>query len=199
VVNGVFTGNYEYLTNEFIADFNIKMLNNKGNEFYEQFKITERGIELVGNVDLVKAYIEDGVEQAEDLVNYSIISKSMPNLNEQVNMDAQIEAINSPNSVSEPSNSYIKIDENILAVKNETEQYVRVDNEIYELKNQDGNLSFFAKIQKNEDLDYYDLETQETERVDVGEYSQLKTEIDNFSNIKKSWTKEDIIENYSCR
>ncbi len=198
VINGVFTGDYNYLTNEFIADFNIKMLNNKGNEFYDQFKITEKGIELVGNVELVKAYIKDGVAQAEDLVNYSVISKTMPNLNEQINMDAQIEAINSPNSVSEPNSSYIKIDENILAVKNETEQYVRVDGEIYELKNQDGDLSFFAKLGKNEDLNYYDLENQETERIEVGEFKQLKAEIENFSNIKKSWTKEELADNFEC-
>jgi len=198
IINGVFTGDYSYLTNEFIADFNIKMLNNKDNEFYQQFKITEKGIELIGNTDLVKAYIKDGIAQAEDLVNYSIISKSMPNLNEQVNMDAQIEAVNSPNSVKEPNNSYIKIDENILAVKNETEQYVRVENEIYELQNQDGNLSFFAKIQKNEDLNYYSLERQETQRIDIEEFKQLKTEIENFSNIKKSWTKEELADNFEC-
>lgn len=198
VILGVFTGDYEYLTNEFIADFNIKMLNNKGNEFYNQFKITEKGIELIGNIDLVKAYIKDGITQAEDLVNYSIISKTMPNLNDQVNMNPQVEAINSPNSVSKPSGEAIKIDENILVVKNEDAQYVNFNGEIYELQNKDGNLSFFAKINKNEDLNYFNLEEQKTERANTEDLKQLKATIEDFAKVKKSWTKEELKEEYSC-
>jgi len=81
-----FTGNYEYLTNDFVAEFNIKSLREKKKNspmwlnFYSNFEINEQGINLKYTDDLTLSTVEELAD--ENLRQYSLISKQMPNLNQ---------------------------------------------------------------------------------------------------------------------
>lgn len=82
--DAVFTGNYEYLTNDFVAEFNIKSLREKKKNspmwlnFYSNFEINEQGINLKYTDDLTLSTVEELAD--ENLRQYSLISKQMPNL-----------------------------------------------------------------------------------------------------------------------
>jgi len=86
IKDGVFTGSYKYLTNDFIADFNIKMLREKKKNspmwlnFYSNFEINENGIKLKYTDDLTLSNVNELAD--ENLRQYSLISRQMPQLDQ---------------------------------------------------------------------------------------------------------------------
>ena len=203
VVVSDFTGNFDYLTNEFIADFNIEILNNKSSDFYNSFKITERGIELRSNdvltLDLVKSYIKDGVKLGKELEEYSLLSKNMPNLREKGTSDNKfsnrVEAINNPGSVKGTTSTVVRINEDILAVKNENSEYLNIDNEVYEMQSKQGDSSIYSKLDKNKDLNYFEMQPKAPKQITE---DLIKTAEVEFSKVNKKYKKEDLEDNFEC-
>lgn len=153
-----FTGNATYLTNDFVGDFYRKGLKEKAKEsnlwkdFYINFKVTNKGLELVNDdpitLDSIQPYV------TEDLKNYSLLSKSMTNLNLE-----EVEVIDNKNSrrsfVSAYSASLNKFDGNLsildnnnLVIKNINNEFIKLKNDIYENVSSIGNLTLYTKLDK---------------------------------------------------
>lgn len=194
------TTNIEYLKGDFIADFNIEILKNPNHEFYNKFEVNEKGISLKYNdpisISQIKAYISDNIKLGKELSDYSVISKNIPNLKEEVVEDDRITAVNNINSLKKPTSQVTQVDNNTVLVKNESENFINYKNDVYELKNKEGNNSVYTKLNVVKDLNYYqvEVETQEyTEQVKVPQQSLQK-----YSTINKLYKKSDIEDNFSC-
>lgn len=151
-----FTGNINYLTTDFVGDFYRKGLKEQAKEsklwkdFYSNFKVTEKGLELVNDdpitLDSIKPYV------SEDLKNYSLISKSMPNLNSE-----EVEFVDSKNSrrdlISNYPSTLEKFDGNIsildndnLVTKNSNKEFIKLNNDLFENVASIGNLTLYTKL-----------------------------------------------------
>lgn len=201
-ISGDFTGDLEYLQNEFIADFAIEKLKNP-NKFNELFKITDRDIELVSNdtlaIDTVKAYIKEGVELGKEMQQYSLISKNIPNLTEGQKASPRVEAVNNYKTISQVSGKFIRADNDVLVATTETAAYVMEGDTLFELAEKDGNLNFYAKLEKNQNLNYYNLNPTAPITINTAEYKHLQTKEDVMPKIKKLAKKEDLGDNFECK
>lgn len=202
-----FKNSYNYLTNEFIADFNIEKLKNPEHSFYKNFKITEKGIEQTYKDPIstagIKAYIADGIKLGDKLAEYSVLSKQMDTLLETeeqpvaTKFNNRVYAVNNFESVPLATGDFTKLNLETLIVKNGTQEFVKNENELFELIGKNGNLNIYSRIQKNENLDYND--TNPTAPAD--NLNPLKfniNQLENYSNIKKQWKSADIGDKFSC-
>jgi GNAT superfamily N-acetyltransferase len=200
-VNGEFTGDLEYLKNNFIADFAAEKLKNP-NKFNENFKITERDIELISNdpltIDTVKAYIKDGVEMGKEMEEYSLISRNIPNLTDGQKANTRVNAINNYKNIPQATGKFIRVNDNILATVSETKPYVMQDNDLFEMKEKDGNLNFYAKLEKNADLNYYEMSPNAPQEINTAEFKHLQTKEDAAPKIKKLAKAEELADNFQC-
>ena len=195
-VDGSFEGDVAYLTNEFIAD--IAGTQN------ELLKITEKGIELVSNdpitIETLKAKIKDGMKFGKELEQYSLLSKTMPNLREpQISLDTKdsrrVQMVNNPQLVEAPQGEFIQMNSEILAVKNEDKEFVKVNNQIFELQYKKGNTSYYSRINTNQDLNYFQLDVQApTTEINLNPQSKQG----DFAQIKKMWKNSEINDNFAC-
>jgi hypothetical protein len=200
-VNGEFTGDLKYLQNDFIADFAAEKLKNP-NKFNENFKITEKDIELVSNdpltLDLVKAYIKDGVEMGKEMEQYSLISKNIPNLTAGQKATPRVNAINNYKNIPQATGKIIRVNDNILATVSETQPYVMQNNDLFALKEKDGNLNFYAKLEKNSDLNYFEMSPNAPQEINTAEFKHLQTKEDVAPKIKKIAKKDELGDNFEC-
>jgi len=186
-----FTGNQEYLQNEFISDFYAESLKQKltnspqYKNFYSQFKINERGLYLVNTdtitVDTVNTWlgeIKAGI--ANNLKQYSLISKQLPELG-QVDEDIEIfedkrtTAVNYPLSIPKLTNENYRIDEDNIIVKNSESEFVRVGMDVYENTETKGTLTLYSKLPAS-DLNYnlQNVESPKT-KLKLEDYTYLET------------------------
>ena len=199
-----FTGNYEYLTEDFPADFYKEMLAEKKkdsvkyNNYYVHFGIDEKGIYLnevdSNTLENIKDFADENMKQ------YSVISKRIPNIAEQteeVFSTEQIrrdEAINNPNSVEKFTGEYVKTASDNVIAKNTQKEFIKVENEIYELWDDLGNLSMYTKVGRN-NSQYFAVNTKKTgTNEDLNSYTHLLTTPEKFINYKKN----NDIEGFEC-
>jgi len=197
-----FSGDVEYLTNEFIADFNVARLLNKGNEFFDSFKITEKGIELISNdeltLDIVKEYLKSDIELGKELKQYSLLSKHLPNLIEitpsiQNRENSRIQFINNPNLLEESNKTFQVIDEDFISVINPTEDFIKVNNAIYELENRQGNEGVYSKLEINMDNNYYNFSPKTVDNIPY----KTSPKLEKYNSVKKLWN-EEVEKNFDC-
>jgi hypothetical protein len=199
-----FTGNYEYLTEDFPADFYKEILSEKKkdsvkyNNYYVHFGIDERGIYLnevdSNTLENIKDFADENMKQ------YSVISKRIPNIADQTEevfsteQTRRDEAINNPNSVEKFTGEYVKTASDNVIAKNTQKEFIKVENEIYELWDDLGNLSMYTKVGQN-NSQYFAVNTKKTgTREDLNSYTHLLTTPEKFINYKKN----NEVEGFEC-
>jgi len=197
--------NFDYLTDEFIADFNIEIIKNKENSFFNKFKITERGIELKNESPLIiselKAHILDGVKYAKEIQEYSLISKHLPNLSaeEFEVLDekylARLQAVNNPSSLKTPTTTE-RLTDTQIAVKNETEEFINVNNSVYELQTKEADKSIYKRIETNTNLNYFT--TPQIVEDYLKPLKVSKPTLASYNSTKKLYKTEELEDNFSC-
>ena len=190
-----FIGNYQYLTEEFPSDFYSKFLAEKKlnsklfRNFYSNFEINEKGINLINKSETALRNIK--IYADENLKQYSLISKQLPDLAEPTDniSNPRVEAVNNPQKVKESKENLYKLNENEIIIKNETEDFVKVNNEIYESVAKQGNLNHFVKLETS-NSDYYavNVEAPQT-NLKLSDYNYLNETI----NSEKFKTKKDFL------
>lgn len=185
-----------YLQDEFVADFAAEKLKNPNDEFYQQFKITENGIELVSNDEITIAKVMAQINSHPKLADYSLISKSLPNLKSvspntfQTKEDRRVVAVNNKQSLPSPITEVIILDDNFIEAKEETTEFLRIGENVFEQQEQ----GIYSKLQFEENPLYY------TMKVSVPEYRTFEKseEVSAEKEIKKLTDKKIEEENFSC-
>jgi len=185
-----FTGDYNYLTEEFPSDFYIKQLKEKQKNstkyrnFYSNFEVNEKGINILNTDAISMQQIE--IYADENLRQYSLISKQMPDLQVDTEMNESTRdlVVNNPQTLEDYKNDLFRIDENNLILKNNTEEFVKVNGEIYESVTKQGNLNHFVKLEIPTS-DYYAVEVKAPQtNLKLSDYSYLNESPEKFKRIK---------------
>lgn len=190
----------DYLKDEFVADFNIEVLKNPNHEFYNKFEVNEKGISLKYNdpisIAQIQAYIQDDVKLGKELADYSVISKNMPNLKEDVSYeDRFLEAVNNKESLKKPTN-VSPVDRNTILAENETNEFLNHNGEVFQLKNKEGNNSVYMKIATENDLNYYQTEVFTQDYLDQVRVTEQK--LDKYNKVKRLFKDKDLGDNFLC-
>lgn len=196
-----------YLKGEFIADFNIAKIKNPTSEFFNKFEITEKGIELKYNDPLsiaqVKNYIANEGLLGNEIAEYSLISKQMENLTDDIakplknKYNNRIIAVNNIDAVKEAKGRVEAINTNTITVTNGTQEFVKVGNQLYELQSKEGNKSIYFRIEKNDDLNYNNL-TPELARDEVVNIGNNQGELKNYATVEANYKPGDVKEDFAC-
>jgi len=197
-----FTDDFDYLTTSFIADFSAEKMKNP-NEFNNLFKITEKGIELISKdpitLETIKAHIEEGVDFGDEIQQYSLISKNMPNLidNKQP-VNKRVQALNNPKLIPQVSGKFTRVNQDVLVTVNDTRPFIKDGNSVFEMQEKAGNLNFYNRVEVKEDLNYNDFSPQEMKQIDTAEYKFLQIKDEVVPKIKKLYKKEELLDNFEC-
>jgi len=122
----------------------------------------------------------------ENLRQYSLISKQMPDLQVDTEMNESTRdlVVNNPQTLEDYKNDLFRIDENNLILKNNTEEFVKVNGEIYESVAKQGNLNHFVKLE-TPTSDYYAVEVKAPQtNLKLSDYSYLNESPEKFKRIK---------------
>ena len=185
-----------YLMDDFVADFAVEKLKNPNNEFLNQFKITENGIEMITQDELSLAKVKAGISNYPQLADYSLISKNLPNLKEanpyqiETKENKRIQAVNNKQSVPTPKTEVKIIDNDFVEAKNETADFIRVGEDIYEQQEQ----GIYSKLQFEENPNYYTMKV-EAPKYKLTVQTEIKTE---DKKVKSMISKEQNDENFGC-
>jgi hypothetical protein len=219
-----FNGNEQYLKEDFVADFNSKKIQEKSkvsdlyNDFYNNFKINEKGIQLTSEDPLtisnIKIWLDSGViPNSEDIINYSMISRNIPNLSNQTvenNLESKetqrIVYSNNPNSLSIINEGYQTINNNFITVENGSKGFIRTPEGVFELIKTEGSNSLYTRLPINEDQNYYSLESidilQGKDINSVNNFFTKKMKQGGFVTQKNILTKQEnqkiTQENFDC-
>lgn len=199
------TNSLDYLTNEFIADFNVEKLKNP-NALNNKFVITEKGIEQKYNDPIsmaeIQSYLLEPSKLNIALQEYSIISKQVENL---VNIDVEILAnkynsrliaVNNFDKVKKLEGDFTKLNKDIITAKNTTEEFINNENELFELLNKENNLSVYGRIQKNTNLNYNEIES-----VSPKYTTDLKLPLNQqtkYAKVDKKWKNSEVENKFDC-
>ncbi len=196
-----FDGDADYLKGDFVSDFYRDGLVEKAKEsklyrdFYSHFKVTEKGLELENNdpitLESIKPYVTD------DLKNYSLLSKSMPNLKpEEVDFvdgkNSRRDLIsNNPTSLAKFEGNISLLDDNNLVAKNSTNEFIRLKNDVYEKMQTIGNLSLYSKLGLNKGA-YNSFAVEKPESgYSLDDYLHLENKPESFIKAKNYLSKEE--------
>ena len=194
-----FKGDYEYLTNDYVADFNVELLKEKKKDsdlfrdFYSNFTVNEKGINLVNtdsiSMQKVRLYAD------ENLKNYSLISKQMLNLKERLESplkDPRVEAVNNPQSVPTNRAQVFRANDLEVILKNETSKFVKINNQIYEAVDRVGNISNYIKMEAN-NTDYNALEVPVAQStIKIEDYKYLESTPQEFIKVKQGTRPKEL-------
>ncbi len=198
-----FTGNYNYLTEDYVSDFYIEQLKEKQKNsakyrnFYSNFEVNEKGINILNTDAISMQQIE--IYADENLRQYSLISKQMPDLQVDTEMNESTRdlVVNNPQTLEDYKNDLFRIDENNLILKNNTEEFVKVNGEIYESVAKQGNLNHFVKLE-TPTSDYYAVEVKAPQtNLKLSDYSYLNESPEKFKSVK-DFLKGENPEELSC-
>jgi hypothetical protein len=186
----------EYLTGEFVADFASEKLKNPNDEFYQQFKITENGIELVSQDELTIAKVKSQVENYPKLADYSLVSKSLPNLKEatpktiEIKENRRVQAVNNKESIPAPKTEVTILDDQFTEAENETAEFIKIGKDVFEQIEK----GIYSKLGFQESPSYY------TMNVEAPPYKLVEQKQTNPAEktVKKLITKEQEEENFNC-
>lgn len=149
----------EYLTGDFVADFNRKMLREKRknsslySNFYSNFEITERGLELKYSDGQTLEIINRLADN--DLRKYSLVAKHMPTL--------EIEVDENPNQTQVQRDFYVNNPHKAPLIRGNTtvidrttftgtgnQQFVRTnDGRLYEAVTEDQGVVVYSELPRN--------------------------------------------------
>lgn len=191
-----FTGNYNYLTEDYVSDFYIEQLKEKQKNspkyrnFYSNFEVNEKGINLVNTDDITMQQIE--IYADDNLRQYSLLSKQMPNLKvDDINENQRDLIVNNPQTLEEYKKDLFRVNDNTIILKDNIETFVKVNGEIYENVETDNNLSVFAKIE-TPISDYYQYNIKQPKtNIKLSDYNYLATQEELFTSPKKYLKQEE--------
>lgn len=191
-----FTGNYNYLTEDYVSDFYIEQLKEKQKNsakyrnFYSNFEINEKGINLLNTDDITMQQIE--IYADDNLRQYSLLSKQMPDLKvDDVNENQRDLIVNNPQTLEDYKKDLFRVNDSTIILKDNTETFVKVNGEIYENVETDSNLSVFAKVE-SEVSDYYQYNIKQPKtNIKLSDYSYLATQEELFTSPKKYLKQEE--------
>lgn len=191
-----FTGNYNYLTEDFVSDFYIEQLKEKQKNsakyrnFYSNFEVNEKGINLLNTDDITMQQIE--IYADDNLRQYSLLSKQIPNLKvDDINENQRDLTVNNPQTIEDYKKDLFRVNDNTIILKDNIETFVKVNGEIYENVETDSNLSVFAKIEiPISDYYQYNIKQPKT-NIKLSDYNYLATQEELFTSPKKYLNKEE--------
>lgn len=192
-----FTGNYNYLTEDFVSDFYIEQLKEKQKNsakyrnFYSNFEVNEKGINLLNTDDITMQQIE--VYADDNLRQYSLVSKQMPDLKveTEINENQRDLIVNNPQTLENYKKDLFRVNDNTIILKDNVDDFVKINDSIYENIESDGNLSVFAQI-KTEKSDYYQYNIKQPKsNIKLSDYNYLSTQEELFTSPKKYLKQEE--------
>jgi len=199
--------NIDYLKSDFIAEFNIKGLQEKlknskiYKDFYSNFSVDSTGIVLLNadpvTLNKVIPYLKDN----QDLVNYFRVHKQRKNLPSQEEVDILSFSddltmrniySNFPQLVKPFKGDYTRLDINTILGKTK-EDFVRLNDGVYELVEGIGNQSIYGKLDMNlgEFVSYDENMNPPTIEVDVTELAHSDFNITNEPTISNLYSEEE--------
>jgi hypothetical protein len=193
------TRSFEYLTGDFVKEFNKFILTSKN----PYFTTTARGIELVQNDSISKNDAVLTVPQnfMEDLAQYDTISKHLDLGLEVTEEDfdrfdslkeERLRVINNPKSVSKVKGHYTYLEDGVIAVKNEADTFIRTPSGVYEMIFEMGNVKFFNKL-PSPDSNYKVMEAEKPmSDMDFSQYTHLENTPDVFREAKNYYSKQEL-------
>lgn len=192
-----FTGNYDYLTTEYVADFNIEILKEKAKNsakyknFYSNFDINERGIYLKENSNLSKVELYAD----ENLRNYSLLSKQMPDLTTETEFETS-RYFDIENAQKYKGQLY-RLNDNEIVLKNQSSQFIKVGEKKFENIENYGNLSHYIALEENKNP--INIKTPKSD-INLVDFSYLETTPEKFISAKQYLTKQEKEnqEDYEC-
>ena len=197
-----FTGDYQYLTEEFPSDFYSKFLAEKKlnskifRDFYSNFEINEKGINIINTDPISMRNIR--IYADENLRQYSILSKQMPNISDDLSNDESISerdnVVNNPQTLEKFQGKIHKLNNNEVIVKNNTERFIKIGDNIYEAIEVLGNLTHFAKVE-NEVTQYHKVGIgQPTSSLKLADYNYLNDSVnaEDFKDVRKGENPEEL-------
>lgn len=203
-----FTGNYNYLTEDYVSDFYIEQLKEKQKNsakyrnFYSNFEVNEKGINLLNTDDITMQQIE--IYADDNLRQYSLLSKQLPDLQvDDINENQRDLIVNNPQTLEDYKKDLFRVNDNTIILKDNTETFVKVNGEIYENVETDSNLSVFAKVE-TPTSDYYQYNIKQPKtNIKLSDYNYLATQEELFTSPKKYLKQEEknqIKENdFNCK
>ena len=191
-----FVGNYNYLTEDYVSDFYIEQLKEKQKNsakyrnFYSNFEVNEKGINLLNTDDITMQQIE--IYADDNLRQYSLISKQIPDLQvDDINENPRDLVVNNPKTLENYKKDLFRVNEDTIILKDSVETFIKVNDEIYENVEVKGNLSTFAKI-KTEKSDYYQYNIKQPKtNIKLSDYNYLSTQEELFTSPKKYLKQEE--------
>lgn len=200
-----FTGNYKYLTTDFVSDFWSKAIkekikdSNKWKNFYSNFNINERGIYLLNEDALTLQKIN--LYADENLKNYSIISKQLPDLSDTRELVDSKQVRRDSDYAKEFKGQLYSINEEEIILKNNTEEFVKVGKRKFESIQTIGNLSLFKALDVNTKSNYYVVNTQQPKtKTDLNKHLHLNDNPEQFIKVSKylSQQEDNDLEGLKC-
>lgn len=80
----------------------------------------------------------------------------------------------------------------------ETKPYIMQNSDLFELAEKDGNLNFYAKLDKNTDLNYYEFSPNAPQEINTAEFKHLQTKENVSPKIKKLAKTDELRDNFEC-
>lgn len=206
-----FTGDFNYLTDGFVADFHVDMIkeeksnSKKWNNFYSLFDFNDKGLFIKNEDSYSMSMIE--LYADENLRQYSLISRQMPNLvveEQEVNSlqkDRDVIVNNSDILPLYKGTSY-SIDASNVILKGATSKFIKLQDGVYEAVQNNGDLTLYSKLEITKE-EYYQVGVkQPTPNIDINDYNNLKNTPEKFiknSNLKSKEEKDKIKRNnFDC-
>jgi hypothetical protein len=194
------TNSEEYLTDDFIKDFNKWILETVN----PYFKVTGKGIELVDNDELSKVDAVNSVPEKfkQELAEYNIISDNlnleMPLIEEKYeDINTQLEqrqkAVNNPDRVKKVSGQYTYLKDGVLAVKNESETFVKTPIGIFEKIFEFENVKFYGKLETDKKQGYKKVSTEAPlSDINFKDYMYLANSPESFKTSKNYYSRKEL-------
>lgn len=209
--------NQEYVTSDFISDFNKSYLREKlknselFKEFYSNFKVTSKGIKLINTDPITMTRLDIELQKRPDLKNHLLLQKDSP-IKSDNSLDYVIEDellmrnfyANYPVALKRFTEEYTVIDNNTVISKT-PDNFIRVDQGLFEMSDSFGEFSVFKRIEENKS-NYKTYSPQFTKPIndtDLSGYSikesneESNVDINNIYSTKQEASIDNKIDNCS--
>ena len=194
------TNSEEYLTGDFVKDFN-KWVLATGNAY---FKVTNKGIELTQKDELSKseAIASVPVRFKQDLAEYNIISNNLNlelPLEEEKYRDVNTQyeerqkVVNNPDRVKKITGQYTYLKDGVLAVKNEGATFVRTPIGVFEKIFEFANIKFYGKLDTETTKGYKKIVADAPfSDINFNNYMYLENTPEAFKNSKNYYSRKEL-------
>jgi hypothetical protein len=206
----LFEGRQQYLENDFVAYFQIAALKEKQrnsqqwNNFYSNFEINSRGMNLKNTdpitLDTVNTWIEEiNPTIANNLKQYSLISKQLPILGNQEIEETEMRtiAVNNPMAIQKLNKESFRVDDENVVVRGADADFIRIGNRAYEATETKNGLTLYTQL-PNPQSDYIQYKNNKPNTsIDLQNYVYLQYQPEQFVKLKTALP--SIVEqNFDC-